>query len=310
MYAWDERLRHTHSSITEQGRAIDDMQDDIRQGGATTMNDLDECKTVMGCKGTSIPVAILKYTNATLLFDYPICHLLCLGLYPQILRHFIFQLGPRFLVLIRRSDFRSSIIRRPSEMKRPIRALLPQSSDNVCSGFKIEDTIHHMENIGPLTFFTCFTGTQKLFLSRGREDRPDANGPSVGLIDQHFHLLWRFISVAMFLLRGADGLRVTEEQAADDPELVRKANIRIERRRDNFDADVNVLCKLMATIIGAKGLTPNLHDLFCVIGWLLRRKGHPKFELGIERLVSTCLHTSACLGFVPSAFLQHTQYIS
>ena len=78
---------------------------------------------------------------------------------------------------------------------------------------------------------------------------------------------------------------LTEEDAAKDPELLRLTNLKIERRRSLFDADVTVLCKLVEAIFGPKGCSPNLHDLYCVVGWLLRRKGHPKFELGIQRLV-------------------------
>lgn len=86
----------------------------------------------------------------------------------------------------------------------------------------------------------------------------------------------------MFLFRGSNGLRVLD---TDPPGKLERVNAIIARRRSNFEADVTVLCILVERLIGAKGCTPNLHSLFCSMTSLVRTKGHPKFELMIERLM-------------------------
>ena len=87
----------------------------------------------------------------------------------------------------------------------------------------------------------------------------------------------------MFLFRGADNAAVTKE----DPQAkVANVNDLITHRRKNFDVDVTVLCKLSKLIFGPTGCTPNLHSLHHMIRYLLEMKGHPSFEMIIERLVS------------------------
>ena len=166
LLAGDRRLRVNHDSIVEQGKLLEGMEEDIRNGGLTTKEELDTARRNTGSRGLSVPVKLLPYTDATLLYDYPICHMVCLGLYPAMLKHTHDVLGPRFLAVIRMSDAWVKTIRRPSEMKRPFRNLLPASSDNICSGMKIEDELHHMENYGQLTLMQCFEGDVKLFLHR------------------------------------------------------------------------------------------------------------------------------------------------
>ena len=167
-------------------------------------------------------------------------------------------------------------IRRPSELKRPTKRWLPKSgnTNNLLSGHKAEDHIHSMETFEPITFYKAWKASRPRWV---------AAGVSIELVDSLYHLYFRFVSCAMFLFRGSNGLRVLE---SDPPEKLDRNNAIIARRRANFEADVTVLCILVERHIGAKGCTPNLHSLFCAMTHLVRMKGHPKFELMIERLVS------------------------
>ena len=87
----------------------------------------------------------------------------------------------------------------------------------------------------------------------------------------------------MFLFRGADTTIVTDK---DLPEKIESTNMAITHHRTNFDSDVKVLCKLSELIFGPTGCTPNLHSLHHMIRQLIHLKGHPTFEMIVERLVS------------------------
>ena len=101
---------------------------------------------------------------------------------------------------------------------------------------------------------------------------------------QDIPFLLAFLSCAMFLFRGVDRTVVTNK---DPPEMVEKMNRLIRAHKANFNSDVRVLCKLSYVFFGAQGCTPNLHSLHHMIRHLLDVKGHPTFEMIVERLVST-----------------------
>ena len=84
----------------------------------------------------------------------------------------------------------------------------------------------------------------------------------------------------MFLFRGADR---TIETIADNVEATNK--LILDHRRD-FDKDVEVLAKLCEGVLGPSSCTPNLHSLHHMIRKLVDLKGHPTFEMIVERLVS------------------------
>jgi len=79
-------------------------------------------------------------------------------------------------------------VRRPFELKRPAKRILPAGSNNIFSGYKIEDHVHMMETFEPMVFYVIF---QK-------------SGPNV----LKFKMLYfRFESATMFLLIGGSKLR-------------------------------------------------------------------------------------------------------
>ena len=59
----------------------------------------------------------------------------------------------------------------------------------------------------------------------------------------------------------------------------------IENHRKNFNADVEVLCKLCEEVLPPRSCSPNLHSLHHMIRKLVAMKGHPTFEMIVERLV-------------------------
>ena len=87
----------------------------------------------------------------------------------------------------------------------------------------------------------------------------------------------------MFCFRGADRTSAT---AADSEEALEAKNRVILEYRKNFDHDVEVLGKLCEEVFGPTGCSPNLHSLHHMIRRLIVLKGHPTFEMIVERLVS------------------------
>jgi len=87
----------------------------------------------------------------------------------------------------------------------------------------------------------------------------------------------------MFLFRDADESWATTNNSKED---VEKANLIILHHRENFDKDVEALCKLCEQVFGSSSCTPNLHSLHHMIRRLVVLKGHYTFEMIVERLVS------------------------
>jgi hypothetical protein len=82
----------------------------------------------------------------------------------------------------------------------------------------------------------------------------------------------------MFLFRGADRTVAT---AADSKEVLEVQNAIILKHMN-----VDVLGKLCEEVSGPSSCTPNLHSLHHMIRRLIVLKGHPTFEMIVERLVS------------------------
>ena len=102
----------------------------------------------------STPIVILEYTDATSFFEYPIAHCMALGLHSQIMK----QIGDdQFNSACRRADKRSVFLLRPSSLKRHVKRILPESSLNIFSGYKVEDHHHAMECFHVLVFHRNFT---------------------------------------------------------------------------------------------------------------------------------------------------------
>ena len=102
-----------------------------------------ELKTATGCRGLPTPMVILEYTDSTTFFEYPAAHCMALGLHKQIMVQMCDVIGElQFLNACRRSDKRSLYLLRPSSLKRPVKRILPVSSDNILSGYKVEAHQH------------------------------------------------------------------------------------------------------------------------------------------------------------------------
>ena len=126
-----------------------------------------------------------------------------------------------------------------------------------------------METFEPLVFYDIFS----------------AIGPDG---DKFKHLYFRFVSAAMFLVRGGPKMRfIGDGLEGDALEFkIKDVNDTISRHRRNFNADTKACCILAQQLLCASALSPNLHAWVCMIPFLLDKCGHPKFEVCIERLVS------------------------
>ena len=176
----------------------------------------------------------------------------------------------QFINACRRADKRCSYLLRPFAFKRPVKRILPESSLNILSGYKVEDHQHSMECFRVLVFHQNFTNATEINVFKCPSDT----------VDKLYHLYWRFLSCAMFLFRGANRTVQT------CPENVAATNEIITAHRRDFNKDVEVLAKLCEGLTGPCACSPNLHSLHHMIRALLNMKGHPTFEMIVERLVS------------------------
>ena len=141
----------------------------------------------------------LKYTDATTFMEYPVAHCMALGLHSQFMKQMRDVLGDdAFNNACKRADRRIAYIRRPSVLKRPVKRMLPESSLNLLSGFKVEDHQHSMESYHVLLFHRTFRGPERNLFKCS----PDK-------VDKVYHLYWRFLSCTMFLFRGGDSTIVS-----------------------------------------------------------------------------------------------------
>jgi hypothetical protein len=270
LFSNDPRLNLAHHEIVAQGKMIEESWMAIR-ASEENLARYKELKSATGCRGQSTPIATLEYTDASSFFEYPVAHCMALGLHSQFMKHMRNTLGEdAFNRACRRSDKRCAYILRPSILKRPVKRILPESSLNLFSGYKVEDHQHSMECYHVLVFHRNFThGPERELFSC-----------DVSILDKVYHLYWRFLSCAMFLFRGADRTSATAAESKEVQDRV------ILQHRMNFDKDVEVLCKLCEEVFGPSSCTPNLHSLHHMIRRLIVLKGHPSFEMIVERLVS------------------------
>ena len=272
VYADNPRLHLAHHEIMAQGKMVEEAWRAVRDSEENLAR-YNELKGATGCRGVSTPISILEYTDASTFLEYPVAHCMALGLHSQIMKQMRDVLGSdEFNFACRRADKRSRFILRPSIMKRPVKRMLPESSVNLLSGYKVEDHQHSMECFHALVFHRVFRGPERhLFRCPGE------------IIDKVYHLYWRFLSSTMFLFRGAQRI-VLKSDASH--ETIENTNIMIENHRKNFNVDVEVLCILCEEVLGPSSCSPNLHSLHHMIRKLVDIKGHPTFEMIVERLVS------------------------
>jgi hypothetical protein len=118
---------------------------------------LEELKTTFGSRGLSDSIRLLKYTDYSTFFGYPICHnmLQCLKQQPPL--NMRDKVGEKiFNAALRTADEWLLHVRRPCELKRPVKQILPAGSNNPFSGYKIENHLHVKETFEPLIFYDIF----------------------------------------------------------------------------------------------------------------------------------------------------------
>lgn len=253
----------------EQALDIEYRKNLVRMGQEDQIR-LEEIKAAYGCRGLCEPIRLMPWLDYSTYFAYPICHNLLLGLHSQIPGNIRDKVGAKiFEKVVRETDKQLMYVRRPSETKRPTKRLLPEKSSNLFSGFKIEDHLHGMETFEPLIFYGIFENFQ--------------NGRLLKV------LYFRFVSAAMFLLRGSAVTSCSGE--GYDPngvllkEIVEHNNELILRHRRECIANIKSFCILAQKHLNPSALSPNLHALYCMIPYLLENCAHPKFEICIERMV-------------------------
>ncbi len=153
-------------------------------------------------------------------WGYPICHNLLLGFKQQFTSNIRDKVGEEISnVVVREADLWLIDVRRPFEIKRHVKRILPAGSNNLFSGYKIEDRLHIMEIFEPMVFYHIFYNI----------------GPD-GLHKQGF---FRFVSASMFLLRGGPNLRFTRDGLVGEAleNKLKEVNETISRHRRDFNAD-------------------------------------------------------------------------
>ena len=227
VYANNPRLFLSHDEVMEQGKMVEEARRAVRNSEDNIAR-YNELKGATGCRGLSTPISLLEYTDATTFFEYPVAHCMALGLHSQLLKQMRDTLGAeQFNKACRKTDKRSSHILRPSVLKRPIKNMLPDSSLNLLSGYKVEDHQHAMECYHVLAFHQNFThGLERdLF-------RCDSL-----VLDKVYHMYWRFLSCGMFLFRGADKTTAADDASEEHVHAITRVII---DHRLNFEKDVEV----------------------------------------------------------------------
>lgn len=193
LYANNPRFTLAHHEIMDQGNMLEDAREAVVKA-KDNLARYTELKTATGCHGLSTPIVLLKYTDATTFFEYPVAHCMALGLHSQIMKQMRDVLGnDQFNSACRRADKRCAYLLRPSLLKRHVKRMLPESSLNLLSGYKVEDHQHSMECYHVLVFHRNFTN---------EAERNIFKCP-LETVEKVYHLYWRFLSCAMFLFRGA-----------------------------------------------------------------------------------------------------------
>jgi len=86
--------------------------------------------------------------------EYHVAHYRALGLHSQILKQMRDVLGyDAFNSACKRADKRAGFLLRPSVLKRHVKRMLPETSLNLLSGYKVEDCHHVMDSYHVLVFY-------------------------------------------------------------------------------------------------------------------------------------------------------------
>jgi hypothetical protein len=224
LFAGDKRLILAHHEIMAQGKMIEESRQVVGKSDEHLAR-FTELKAATGCRGVSVPISILLYTDATTFVVYPEAHCMALGLHSQFMKQMRDVLGEdAFYNSCKRANKRVVYILRPSILKLPVKRMLPESIRNLLSGYEVEYHQHSMECYHVLVFRRSFHfGPERNMLKCS----PDT-------VDKVYKY-WRFF---------ADNTSVTKE----DPQAkVANVNDLITHCRKNFEADVTVYvsCRML-----------------------------------------------------------------
>ena len=138
-FCGDERLRLSHDEMWEQGLEIQ-RHEKLVANGEIEKARYEELKAAFGCRGLSDAIRKLNYVDYSTFFGYPICHNMLQGLKQQLPINIRDKVGEKvFNAAVRAADECLLDVRRPCELKRPVKRILPERSNNLFSGYKIED---------------------------------------------------------------------------------------------------------------------------------------------------------------------------
>ena len=97
----------------------------VVQKGDEQLAHFNELKIVSGCRGLSVPIAFLQYSDATAFMEYPVAHYMALSLHNQFMRQMRDVLGEdAFNNDCKRVDKRAIYILRSSDLKRLAKRML------------------------------------------------------------------------------------------------------------------------------------------------------------------------------------------
>ena len=100
----------------------------------------------------------------------------------------------------------------------------------------------------------------------------------------------RLSSAIVFALRGLQLYWCTQEDLDEDPRYLTRVNRKITEGRRLCEADIKVALQLIEQIFSIRSCSTNGHSAVCQLVRNMKTKGAPRFELGIERAVSTLHH--------------------
>ena len=124
LFSSDPRLDLAHHEIVSQGEMVDESRIAVRHSHEVAAR-YEELKSASGCRGTSTPITILKYNDASTFFEYPVAHCMALRLHSQFFKQMRDIIGDdQFNKACRRADKRSSYTLRPFILKRPVKRIL------------------------------------------------------------------------------------------------------------------------------------------------------------------------------------------
>ena len=125
-FCGDERLRLAHDHMREQGLEIQRHEKPLASGEIEKAR-LEELEAAFGCRGLSDSIRLLKYTDYSTFFGYPIWHNMLQGFKQQLSLNMRDKVGENISnAAVRTADEWLLHVRRPCELKRPVKRILPR----------------------------------------------------------------------------------------------------------------------------------------------------------------------------------------